>query len=77
MLHDVGADQHAGAAQACLAVDCQCAGCGLGDGQEAQQDLLAGAGAVGEVQLMVLEAAIQEALAVIHLQCGTAAAIVL
>jgi hypothetical protein len=74
VLHDVGADQHSGAAQACLAVDGQCAWCRLRNGQELQQDLLAGAGAIREVQLVVLEAPVQEALAVVHLQHRTAVA---
>ena len=67
MLHQVGADEHARAPEARLAVHRERAGLGLGDGQEPQQQLGGRAAAVGEVELVVLEAAAQEALAVVDL----------
>lgn len=75
VLHDVSTDEHACPAQASLAVDGQCTRSALSNAQKAEQDLLAGAGAIREVQLMVLEPSVQETLAVIHLENSAAAVV--
>lgn len=67
MLHQVRADEDTCAPQASLAVDGQAPWCALSKVQEAQEDVLGGAGAVWEVQLVVLEAACSEALGLVNL----------
>ena len=56
MLHDVAADEGASAAKAGLAVDCDGPFGPLTDVHKLSQNLLAGGGAVVEVEVVVLKA---------------------
>ncbi len=60
--------RHTGAAEARLAVDRHAAGLALADVQELEHDVVRGAGAVREVQVVVLEAAVAKRLALVQLQ---------
>ena len=68
VLHEVRADEDASPAQAGFAVDREASGLRLGDLQPLEQYRLRGARPVGEVQVVVPEAALGEAAAVIDLK---------
>jgi hypothetical protein len=71
VLHHVAADEHAGAAQARLAVHRKGARLRLHRVQEVPQDGLGGAGAVREVHLVVYKPSLNEAPGLVHLRMGS------
>eukprot|EP00322_Chrysochromulina_rotalis_P028754 CAMPEP_0115846842 /NCGR_PEP_ID=MMETSP0287-20121206/10070_1 /TAXON_ID=412157 /ORGANISM="Chrysochromulina rotalis, Strain UIO044" /LENGTH=326 /DNA_ID=CAMNT_0003300647 /DNA_START=998 /DNA_END=1979 /DNA_ORIENTATION=- len=67
VLHQVERDERPRAAEAGLAVNCERAGFGLGDLEEALEDLLRWVATVRKVQVVVVEVCICELLAIINL----------
>ena len=67
VLHEVATDASAGAAEAGLAVHGERALLGLAHLEEALEDGLGGVAAIGEVHVVVVEARVEELLAVVHL----------